>query len=68
MPPLSSKLDRKLRAVEESSDDEEYYEVSDRSSPSIVDTGAGEESDVLNSGDDEGEDSVSEDEMVSIPG
>ncbi|KAF2640529.1 DUF947-domain-containing protein [Massarina eburnea CBS 473.64] len=38
--PLSSKLDRKLRP-EESTDDEEYYEVTDRSSsPSVIDTGA----------------------------
>lgn len=40
--PLSSKLDRKLRAAEESSDDEEYYEVTDRSSsPSVIETGEG---------------------------
>ena len=42
--PLSSKLDRKLRAAEESSDDEEYYEVTDRSSsPSLIETGEGGE-------------------------
>ncbi|KAJ4289791.1 rRNA biogenesis protein rrp36 [Kalmusia sp. IMI 367209] len=42
--PLASKLDRQLRAAEESSDDEEYYEVTDRSSsPSVIETGeAGE--------------------------
>lgn len=36
MPPLSSKLDRKLRAAEESSDDSENYEVTDRSSSESV--------------------------------
>lgn len=42
--PLTSKLDRKLRAAGESSDDDEYYEVTDRSSsPSLIDTGAGGE-------------------------
>ena len=43
MPPLSSKLDRKLRAAEESSDDSENYEVTDRSSSeSVLEFGAGE--------------------------
>ncbi|KAF2865595.1 hypothetical protein BDV95DRAFT_506623 [Massariosphaeria phaeospora] len=41
--PLSSTLDRKIRAAAESSDDEEYYEVTDRSSPSVLDTGDGAE-------------------------
>ncbi|KAF1926828.1 DUF947-domain-containing protein [Didymella exigua CBS 183.55] len=36
MPPLSSKLERKLRATEESSDDSENYEVTDRSSSESV--------------------------------
>lgn len=36
MPPLSSKLDRKLRAAEESSDESENYEVTDRSSSESV--------------------------------
>ncbi|KAH6642648.1 hypothetical protein C7974DRAFT_301204 [Boeremia exigua] len=36
MPPLSNKLDRKLRAAEESSDDSENYEVTDRSSSESV--------------------------------
>lgn len=36
MPPLSSKLDRKLRAAEESSDDSDNYEVTDRSSSESV--------------------------------
>ena len=40
--PLATKLDRKLQAVDESSDDLSYYEVSDRSSPSIVETGEGD--------------------------
>lgn len=39
--PLSSKLDRKMRPLDESTDDEEYYEVTDRStSPSVIETGA----------------------------
>ncbi|KAJ4362118.1 rRNA biogenesis protein rrp36 [Ascochyta clinopodiicola] len=43
MPPLSSKLDRKLRAAEESSDESENYEVTDRSSSeSVLEFGAGE--------------------------
>ncbi|KAF2243418.1 DUF947-domain-containing protein [Trematosphaeria pertusa] len=47
--PLSTKLDRKLRAAEESSDDEEYYEVTDRSSPSVIETGEG--ADIVSSED-----------------
>lgn len=40
--PLSSKLDRKLRAADESSDGEDYYQVTDRSSSeSVIETGAG---------------------------
>lgn len=64
--PLSSKLDRKLRAAEESSDDEEYYEVTDRSSsPSLIETGDGGE--LLDSEDGEGDEHGSEDEaMVCI--
>jgi hypothetical protein len=59
--PLSSKLDRKLRAAEESSDDEEYYEVTDRSSsPSLIETGEGGE--LLDSDDEEGDEDGSEDE------
>lgn len=43
MPPLSSKLDRKLRAAEESSDESENYEVTDRSSSeSVLEFDAGE--------------------------
>ncbi|KAJ4312096.1 rRNA biogenesis protein rrp36 [Neodidymelliopsis sp. IMI 364377] len=63
MPPLSSKLDRKLRAAEESSDDSENYEVTDRSSSeSVLEFGAGE---VVGS-DSEGEDgSGDEDEEMS---
>jgi ribosomal RNA-processing protein 36 len=59
--PLSTKLDRKLRAAEESSDGEEYYEVTDRSSSeSVLETGAGGE--VISSEDEDGEDDGSEDE------
>jgi ribosomal RNA-processing protein 36 len=51
---LSNKLDRKLRPAEESSDDSENYEVTDRSSSeSVLDTGAG--GDIVSS-DDEDED------------
>ena len=58
--PLSSKLDRKLRAAEESSDGEEYYEVPDRSSsPSVIETGQGGE--LLES---EEEDGSEDEEMV----
>ncbi|KAF2280384.1 DUF947-domain-containing protein [Westerdykella ornata] len=45
--PLSSKLERRIQAGEDYSDDEEYYEVTDRSSPSIIDTGEG--ADILSS-------------------
>jgi ribosomal RNA-processing protein 36 len=64
--PLTSKLDRKLRAAEESSDGEEYYEVTDRSSSeSILETGAGGE--VISSGEEDGEPEDSQDEaMVSF--
>ncbi|KAF2443864.1 DUF947-domain-containing protein [Karstenula rhodostoma CBS 690.94] len=66
--PLSSKLDRKLRAAEETSDDEEYYEVTDRSSsPSIIETGEGGE--LLDSEDeDEGDEDGSDAEDVSDDG
>ena len=54
MPPLSSKLDRKLRAAEESSDDSENYEVTDRSSSeSVLEFDAG---DVVGSEDEEEDD------------
>lgn len=50
--PLSSKLDRTLRAVDDSSDGEDYYEVTDRSSSaSVIETGAG--GDVVSSEDGE---------------
>lgn len=53
--PLHAKLDRKLRAADESSDGEEYYEVTDRSSSeSVLETGAGGE--VISSDDDGSED------------
>lgn len=59
--PLSTKLDRKLRAADESSDGEEYYEVTDRSSSaSVIDGGDG--GGVISSDEDEnisaGEDGV----------
>jgi hypothetical protein len=65
MPPLSSKLDRKLRAAEESSDDSENYEVTDRSSSeSVLEFGAGE---VVGSDSEGGDGSGDEDEeMVSV--
>jgi hypothetical protein len=61
--PLTTKLDRKLRAAEESSDDDdEYYEVTDRSSSeSVIDTGAG--GDILGS-DSENEQDSEDAEMV----
>jgi hypothetical protein len=62
---LSSKLDRKLRAAEESSDDSENYEVTDRSSSeSVLDTGAGGE--IMTSDDDSDDDRHvdHDDEMV----
>lgn len=65
--PLSSKLDRKLRAAEESSDDGEYYEVTDRSSsPSIIETGEGGE--LLDSEDEDegGEEGSEDEEMVGV--
>ncbi|KAF2025303.1 DUF947-domain-containing protein [Setomelanomma holmii] len=62
--PLSSKLDRKLRAAELSSDDEEYYEVTDRSSSeSILETGAGGQ--IISSGDEDEKDQGSEDGAMS---
>jgi ribosomal RNA-processing protein 36 len=58
---LSSKLDRKLRAAEESSDDSENYEVTDRSSSeSVLDTGAGGE--IMTSDDDDDDRDVDQDE------
>lgn len=65
MPPLSSKLDRKLRAAEESSDDSENYEVTDRSSSeSVLEFDGG---DVVGSESEDGAADGSEDEeMVSM--
>ncbi|CAO2648633.1 Nn.00g079000.m01.CDS01 [Neocucurbitaria sp. VM-36] len=52
--PLSTKLDRKIRAAEESSDGEDYYEVTDRSSSeSFIETGEG--GDVISSEDEANE-------------
>lgn len=52
MPPLSSKLDRKLRAAEESSDDSENYEVTDRSSSeSVLEFDGGDVVDTESDGD-----------------
>jgi len=70
--PLSSKLDRKLRAAEESSDGEEYYEVTDRSSsPSVIETGEGgqilaseEEPEESNGNDDDTEEEPEAGEQV----
>lgn len=63
--PLSTKLDRKLRAAEEDTDDEEYYEVTDRSSPSIIDTGDGAE--IMSSESDDDEDGLDNgDESVRV--
>lgn len=64
MPPLSSKLDRKLRAAEESSDESENYEVTDRSSSeSVLEFDAGE---VVDSDSEDGNANGSGDEeMVS---
>ncbi|KAF3050691.1 rRNA bioproteinsis protein rrp36 [Didymella keratinophila] len=63
MPPLSNKLDRKLRATEESSDDSENYEVTDRSSSeSVLEFDGG---DVVGSESDEDAAEGSEDEEMS---
>jgi ribosomal RNA-processing protein 36 len=60
MPPLSSKLDRKLRAAEESSDESENYEVTDRSSSeSVLEFDAGH---VVDSEDEDAAPGGSEDE------
>lgn len=60
--PLANKLDRKLRAAEESSDGEDYYEVTDRSSSeSVIDGGTG--GDIISSGDEEEE--AQDESMVS---
>lgn len=66
MPPLSSKLDRKLRAAEESSDESENYEVTDRSSSeSVLEFDAG---DVVDSDSEDGDTNDPEDEeMVGDP-
>jgi ribosomal RNA-processing protein 36 len=62
---LSSKLDRKLRAAEESSDDSENYEVTDRSSSeSVLDTGAGGEIMTSDDDDDDDRDVDQDDDMV----
>jgi ribosomal RNA-processing protein 36 len=65
MPPLASKLDRKLRAAEESSDDSENYEVTDRSSSeSVLEFDAG---DVVGSdSEDEVAEGSEDEEMVSF--
>lgn len=69
MPPLSSKLERKLRAAEESSDDSENYEVTDRSSSESVlefDAGdvVGSEDEDENEDDDEVAEGSEDEEMV----
>ncbi|KAL5121446.1 rRNA biogenesis protein rrp36 [Pleosporales sp. CAS-2024a] len=60
--PLAAKLDRKLRAAEESSDGEDYYEVTDRSSSeSVLETGAGGE--IVSSGDEALSDASNDDDQ-----
>lgn len=49
--PLATKLDRSIRPAEDSSDGESYYEVSDRSSESVIDTAG--DGDILSSEDDQ---------------
>ena len=57
--PLSTKLERKLGAVDESSDGEDYYHVTDRSSSeSLIETGEG--GNVISSDEEEGHDDASE--------
>lgn len=61
--PLANKLDRKLRAAEESSDGEDYYEVTDRSSSeSVIDGGVG--GDVISSGDEDDEAQEAQDDLM----
>jgi len=63
--PLEKKLSRTLRAADEDTDSEEYYEVTDRSSPSVIDTGDG--ADIINSSsDDEERDGVQDEEEVGL--
>lgn len=59
---LANKLDRNLRAVEESSDGEDYYEVTDRSSSASV-IEADEGGNVISSG---GEEDAGSEDRVSI--
>ncbi|KAF1938847.1 DUF947-domain-containing protein [Clathrospora elynae] len=61
--PLATKLNRKLQAVEDSSDGEEYYEVTDRSSSASV-IEADDGGNIISSGDEQDEES-DDDEMVS---
>lgn len=61
--PLSTKLEKKLRPVEDDSDDLSYYEVSDRSSPSIIDTGDADGAEVLTGSEDE---DVEDEELVGL--
>lgn len=66
--PLSTKLDFKLRAEEDDSDDSEYYEVTDRSSPSIIDTGDGADIIGSNSEEEAEDENGSAQEDVSVRG
>ena len=50
--PLATKLDRNLRAAEDSSDGEDYYEVTDRSSSASV-IEADEGGNIISSGDEQ---------------
>jgi ribosomal RNA-processing protein 36 len=62
--PLSTNLERSLRAVEESSDDGEFYEVTDRSSSaSVIDFG---ETGDIQSSDDEEADGGEEEELEEV--
>jgi ribosomal RNA-processing protein 36 len=61
--PLATKLDRTLRAAEDSSDGEDYYEVTDRSSSASV-IEADEGGNIISSGDEQDGESGDED-MVS---
>jgi ribosomal RNA-processing protein 36 len=62
--PLATKLDRTLRAAEDSSDGEDYYEVTDRSSSASV-IEADEGGNIISSGDEQDGESRDE-EMVSL--
>jgi hypothetical protein len=62
--PLSTKLDRKLRATQDDTDEESYYEQTDESSPSVIDTGEG--GDILSSESEGAEGLDDEAELVGL--